>query len=342
MTGQYGAAQSQIAVQNVRLVSANHFKTDYDKNQVHRTYAQWEKVDYPWMPLVLVNTIIDQLELEFVTRTRLSDNDRINIIDIACGHGNVSRGIVEHVHKNNAYDHGGGNLWRNKQLELVGVDISHEQINMAKKKYSSMIEEFDNVYAYDMNDIDISMSFEVGDARNIREEYINKFDIALSVWCLNYSSNINELYCMFKSIYKILKPEGIAICVTPTMHGKDPNSGQTHVEKLKYYNTNFGDDCGIYYVWNDELIDGTPFGSMSVKTKTVKNEPFCIWQTFYTTELYDTAAKECGFIHGLDIIEPQKWNYSHSQLSQAHTRLAKKFFTMSNIYKLFILRKKRE
>lgn len=144
-------------------------KTDYknEYNRVSRTYSNWLSVMGPYTDKII--------KTEY-----LSKNNRLKILDFACGTGYITRKILE----------------KNIDCEITSVDYSDEMLEKLKDIKSSRVE----IINCD------GLEF----LKNTKESY----DVIYFGWALSYF-NHRELFRLFK---KVLKPGGL-ICIITNVKG---------------------------------------------------------------------------------------------------------------------------
>ncbi|QTL38892.1 class I SAM-dependent methyltransferase [Xenorhabdus budapestensis] len=122
-----------------------------------------------------------QINIEIRTILNLAgDIQGKSVLDLACGYGLFSR------------------LFRNHGAsKVVGVDISHNMIEIAKSKSQQ----------YDDN-----IEFHVRDACNM--ESFGKFDLIIAAWLFCNTLSLEDLEMMFRSVAKNLAPNGKLIAYT--------------------------------------------------------------------------------------------------------------------------------
>eukprot|EP01084_Bolivina_argentea_P084042 152104_1 len=161
----------------------------YDDNVVE-IYEKLTK-DMRYHSTSMQSTILHQLLKSCGNTTLLSG------IDVACGNGAFMRYTIEQFTNQNDV----------KIQNMVGVDISQSQIKQAKiltpkSRYPKI-------------------SFEVVNASKLYtpkyNSLHNKFDFAVCRHCFNYAPNVNVLNNMMRSVYSVLKHNGIAFVETVTM-----------------------------------------------------------------------------------------------------------------------------
>eukprot|EP01084_Bolivina_argentea_P086198 155805_1 len=280
----------------LNTAATNRTATNYDEADNAAFYAQLKK-DYNWFFTPLSDTLITQLKL-------LTENkDTLDIIDIACGDGNVSRQIIDktqYLNKNN--------------INIIGIDISESQIKIANENNKQKQEYIDCI------------NYEIGNAEHIK--YKNKFDIALCFWSFNYSTNTEILNKMMKSCYESLKDNGIAIGCTLSMN----NPNQLKQLYDMYLNTH-----RIIFDRKDPTFDGDCWAVQLTKTKN--NRHFEICQYFFHEATYDEIAKSNGFKNGIEFVNGDDFTYNGVKLTDKEKEIAYSFYASPEPLRMFILRK---
>jgi 2-polyprenyl-3-methyl-5-hydroxy-6-metoxy-1,4-benzoquinol methylase len=177
-----------------------------------------------------------------------------NVLDLACGEGHYSR-ILEKI----------------GAKEVIGIDISENMINIAKKE--NQINNIKNVKYYNCNVTEMELL-------DIEVEY---FDIVIAAYLLNYASSKEELFNFTKNIFKYLKPgcKFVTINDNPSIYCFDNCSLKyNYIKKLK--NNNIPK--------NGDSIDWILFNSDSV------NDKLCEFTTYHwDKDIYIEAFKHAGF-----------------------------------------------
>ena len=172
----------------------------------------------------------------------------------------------------------------------MGVDISDTMMEAANARFDK--------YSTDT----LSYQFEIGNALDLSDKYNNKYDIALAFWLLNYAQDKNELEKMHKSLFKVLKPGGIAIGTTALSYNKDGIPFD-----YKEFNRKHKETCGIFYDMSPthKLVYDIIFANVQNKD----GSDFKIRSRYYSFDTYNDIAKKAGFNDGiepLDIKLPSK------------------------------------
>eukprot|EP01084_Bolivina_argentea_P105691 189278_1 len=110
----------------------------------------------------------------------------MKIIDVACGDGNYCRAVYDRFEYGN----------------IVGVDISQSQIDIAKQFTDSLV--YPNI------------KYECMDGAALSNAYYEQFDIALAIWFFPYAEDKNKLQTFVKSVYNTMKPKSLLIAATCT------------------------------------------------------------------------------------------------------------------------------
>ncbi|XP_072766148.1 juvenile hormone acid methyltransferase isoform X1 [Anoplolepis gracilipes] len=100
-------------------------------------------------------------------------------LDIGCGPGQVTKEILLPLLPDDA--------------EVIGVDISQEMVNYARKKFA------DKRLSYIVLDIE---------SPNLPKDQIECYHNIVSFYCIHWC---NDMWFTFKNIYKLLQPEGKAL-----------------------------------------------------------------------------------------------------------------------------------
>ena len=115
------------------------------------------------------------------------------VLELACGSGFLTRHLLD---------------WG--ASSIVGVDVSHEMINLAQAELSRHAQ---HAGKYRLTVADCSSPFTTHDAQNHSEE--GTFDLVFAAWLLNYSPDLATMTEMFKNISKHLRPGGRFVTVLP-------------------------------------------------------------------------------------------------------------------------------
>jgi len=260
---------------------------DYD-DEVTITYEQFQEEMKPiystWAETLFVN-------LRELTQNKTS----LTICDIGCGDGNHSRMVMDRLAELNA-----------KEVNIVGIDVSSSQIELAKSKTCSMKNEYDDI------------SFEVGSAQNI--PYKNTFDVAFSMWPFGYAEDIQALQQMMKSCFECLKAGGVCIGATMTM--EDPTNLRRFAKQRK-------DEFNLVLEYEEPLKDGAQLIQHC--------GPMHFEEVFYHQATYDKVARAAGFKE-VRFIDVDDMCYN-TTLTPAVLKRAKLFFNISSGSTMFVLSK---
>jgi len=263
------------------------YNTDYTSE-----YSQIKK-DFDWFYVTCSQTLLTNLKE--VTK----DKDVLNIIDIGCGDGNISRMIID----NTSY------LNKNA-IDIVAIDPSESQIESAKQKSAA------NRYN--------TINYEICGAQDIKHK--NKFDVALSFWPFGYSINVDMLKEMMKACFESLKDGGICIGVTVTMQNPNILLKYRDFHKNKF---NIGFDKDID--GKVKLCDGDSLTQTLYKSGKVHFE---FVERYYSPDTYDKIAKTVGFKDGVQFIDPKTFNYYIGK-----QEMAREFFHNPHPFGMFVLKK---
>ncbi|KAK4872383.1 hypothetical protein RN001_014412 [Aquatica leii] len=142
----------------------------------------------------------------------LQTNKNCAVLDVGCGPGNLTYETILP-------------LLPNTTKKFIGVDISHNNIEYAKKHYQT----------------DPRISFRQLDilTDQIPDEYIEGFDLVISLYCLQFVGDHKKA---FHNIYKMVKPDGrILISFPRKFMFPDMYQYVYNNPKWKQYMRNFSD-----------------------------------------------------------------------------------------------------
>lgn len=135
----------------------------------------------------LPTSIIEEASLKETVQPWITRFPNARVLDLACGTGYYSRKLL---------DWGAG--------AVLGVDSSTGMVHAAEKKLRE-----DNSHTG-------RISFRVGNALDMGHiEDEEPFHIIVGVWLLNYSSSLEEMTSMYRTISANLEDGGVFISVTP-------------------------------------------------------------------------------------------------------------------------------
>ena len=124
-----------------------------------------------------------------------NEEEKIKILDIACGSGILSFELAK------AFE------WRKKNCHITGVDFADELITLAKEELTSLNKTNDLSYS--------TLQFQAGDALNL--EFDNDlFDAVTIAYGMRFFENRNDFY---KGVLKVLKPGGRFFIIDTTLSG---------------------------------------------------------------------------------------------------------------------------
>ncbi|KAK4872387.1 hypothetical protein RN001_014416 [Aquatica leii] len=142
----------------------------------------------------------------------LQANTNYSVLDVGCGPGNITyKKILP--------------LLPNTTKKIIGVDISTDNIEYAKKHYQT-----DSRISYKQMDILTD---------NIPNEFVDSFDLILSLYCFHLVGDHRKV---FNNIYKMLKPGG-KMLISFVRESQFPDMYQKVYENPKWrkYMSNFDD-----------------------------------------------------------------------------------------------------
>jgi toxoflavin synthase len=135
----------------------------------------------------LPTSIVETSNLHDALLPYLSMGGKPRVMDLACGTGYYSRKLLE---------------WNASYV--LGVDLSSGMIEVANQSLSESGKHHG------------SLKFMVGDALHLGKiEDELPFDIVIGAWLLNYSSCMEEMTQMFRTISANLKEGGVFVGITP-------------------------------------------------------------------------------------------------------------------------------
>ena len=281
--------------------------TDYDGDDVAELY-RLVKRDYHWFYGSLRCNLLSQV------KSLTPHLNNLNIIDVACGDGNISKFLIE----NNS------NILQKDSIDIIGIDKSESQVSLANS----------GIINYNMSNNDnysCNIKYEIGNANDIR--YKEKFDVAILFWVFLYSPNIQQFNQMMKSCYQCLKKDGIAIGATAII--KD-------IKQMdKFDDKNMQEKYGLRYIYDktQNLDNGQTWTTYFEWTKTKDNKAFPVSWYFFNQNIQNKIAKDCGFTNGFEIIDSNQYTYYTFEMNDNQIQLAKDYFAMQQHCNMFVLKK---
>ena len=172
----------------------------------------------------------------------LGEIQSLNVLDLACGDGYFTRLIKE---------------WGAKRV--VGIDISKNMIEIARKKESTLHHEIE---------------YMVGNASELPS--IGEFDVVFAGFLLHYAKNREELQSMLNGISNSLKPAGKFVCF-------NENPEKPLHEGIQY---------GVKTLGPNNIKDGDIVTRQHFEKQTKKFE---FSHFHYELDTYNQSLKTAGF-----------------------------------------------
>lgn len=141
---------------------------DYDRDRIAEQYKEAKR--QPWRSLVETYSLMNHL----------GDLRGKRVVDLACGEGYFTRLLKQAG-----------------AAEVVGVDISHRMIDLAREQEA---------------DDPLGIEYRVGDVRTVIGD--GDFDLAVSAWLLVYAQDREELGQMCQGVSSWVKPGGRFVTFT--------------------------------------------------------------------------------------------------------------------------------
>eukprot|EP01084_Bolivina_argentea_P101050 181239_1 len=266
--------------------------SDYNKNDLSNKYQNL-KAPYHWVYGTYKQTLLHFLKLLTINKQDLE------VIDIACGDGNVSRFIID----NQSY-------LNKRNINVIGIDISSYQINLAisKSQLNKYVQhiQYENISAQHVN-------------------YVKKFDVAVIFFCFNYSQNKEELKKMMMKSYECLKDDGIIIGTTCAMN-ESPNVLSEYYDVHK-------NEAKLIFQWSETIKDGDKFSVIYCAQK----EMIHLDQYFYYHQTYEKIAKQIGFKNAIKWLNGNDFIYD--SLNDEERKISQEYFANPQPFPMFILKK---
>lgn len=148
---------------NKRVKKENLAREEYNK-----IYLQYERT---------TQTPLRRFVFDYSLKEYLGDLKGKRVLDLACGSGYSTDMILKSGAK-----------------EVVGIDISDKQIDLARSRYSG----------------NNSVKFFVKDATN-NLSILGKFDVVVAMWLLHYSPTKEYMKQILQNVRQVIEPDGFFI-----------------------------------------------------------------------------------------------------------------------------------
>lgn len=218
----------------------------------------------------LPTSMIEEASLKETIQPWLAKFPNARVLDLACGTGFYSKKML---------DWGAG--------YVLGVDSSTGMVDAAREMFRN-----DNSYTGEV-------SFRVGNALDMgRIEDEELFDIIIGVWLLNYSSSLEQMTSMYRTVSENLKDGGMFIALAPP----PAEDVDEHAKDWTKATNQYSDALLVRVDYYEKLQSGQ--GWKTEISSLIEGAQFSFRNFHLRKSIYEEAARSGGLKGKLDWKEP--------------------------------------
>lgn len=242
-----------------KLFDTSKMASQYD--EIGSKYASFK---------TLPTSMIEEASLKEAIQPWLAKFPHARVLDLACGTGFYSKKLL---------DWGAG--------YVLGVDSSTGMVEAARETFRN-----DNSYTGEV-------SFRVGNALDMgRIQDEEPFDIIIGVWLLNYSSSLEQMTSMYRTVSENLKDGGMFIALTPP----PAEDVDEHAKDWTKATNQYSDALLVRVDYYEKLQSGQ--GWKTEISSLIEGAQFSFRNFHLRKSIYEEAARSGGLKGRLDWKEP--------------------------------------